>query len=140
MSNSTKELSNREVSNKNLKAGRPKGAKNKTTLFKEAMRNGFESLLETEGEKVFRAVVDKALGEIVRGKDGKPLLDEEGNPVRQGADMTAAKLIMDRVMPVADVTGAKASGNMQVVINVDSMTTEPTITVMDADKDVVSDQ
>ena len=127
MSNSTKELSNREVSNKNLKAGRPKGAKNKTTLFKEAMRNGFESLLETEGEKVFRAVVDKAL-------DG---------------DMTAAKLIMDRVMPVADVTGAKASGNMQVVINVDSMTTEPTITVMepegssalhDSEDAVVSDQ
>jgi len=114
--------------------GRPPGAKNKTTLFKEAMRDGFETLLETEGEKVFRAVVDKALGEIIRDKSGKIVRDEEGNPVRQGADMTAAKLIMDRIMPVADVTGAKASGNMQVVINVDSMTAEPNITVMEPEK------
>ena len=89
--------------------GRPPGSPNKTTLFKQAMREGFEKLLETEGEKVFRACVDKAL---------------EG-------DTTAMKIIMDRVMPVADVTGAKASGNMQVVINVDSMT--PNITLMDTE-------
>ena len=115
MEKEVKEISAREVSNKNLSPGRPKGAKNKTTLFKEAMRNGFESLLETEGEKVFRAVVDKAL---------------EG-------DMTAAKLIMDRIMPVQDVTGAKASGNMQVVINVDSMTAQPSITVMEPSSDEI---
>ena len=94
------ELTSREVSNKNLKPGRPKGSRNKTTLFKEAMKGHFEDLLETEGEKVFRACVQKAV---------------EG-------DTTAMKLIMDRIIPVADVTGTKGSGQTQVVINVEGMT------------------
>ena len=115
MEDSKKELTPREKSNSNLKAGRPKGAKNKTTLFKEAMKEGFENLLETEGKKVFEAVVSKA-------KDG---------------DMTAAKLILDRIIPVADVTGVKGSGQTQVVINVEGMGTN--ITLADEGKEPEND-
>ena len=74
-------------------SGRPKGVKNKTTLFKEAMREGFENLLEKEGKKVFLAVVEKA-------KDG---------------DMTAAKLILDRIVPVADVQKGNSGGAPTVI-------------------------
>ena len=105
----SKELTSRETSNNNLKAGRPKGSRNKTTLFKEAMKEGFESLLETEGKKVFEAVVAKA-------KDG---------------DMTAAKLILDRVIPVADSQQGKGSGRTEVVINVQGM--EANITAIDGE-------
>ena len=100
-----KELTSRQKSNKNLSPGRPKGAKNKTTLFKEAMKGHFEELLEREGEKVFLACVQKA-------KEG---------------DTTAMKLIMDRIIPVADVTGVKGNGQTQVVINVEGMGTNITL-------------
>jgi hypothetical protein len=105
MAKDEKELTARERSNANLMRGRPKGVKNKTTLFKEAMKEGFENLLEKEGKRVFQAVVEKA-------KDG---------------DMTAAKLILDRIIPVADVTGVKGSGQTQVVINVEGMGTNITL-------------
>ena len=87
--------------------GRPPGAKNKTTLFKEAMRNGFENLLQKDGEKVFKAVVDKAL-------DG---------------DMTAAKLILDRIVPVVDLDKSSVKDRFNISINVSGM--EPKIDVMD---------
>ena len=106
-----RELTAREVSNNNLKPGRPKGAKNKTTLFKEAMKGHFEDLLLKDGEKVFKACVEKAM---------------EG-------DTTAMKLIMDRIIPVADVTGTKGSGQTQVVINVEGM--QGNITLADQGED-----
>jgi hypothetical protein len=118
MEDSKKELTPREKSNSNLKAGRPKGAKNKTTLFKEAMKEGFENLLETEGKKVFEAVVSKA-------KDG---------------DMTAAKLILDRIIPVADVTGVAGKGNTQVVINVEGMGTNITLADQGVEPDYIDVQ
>lgn len=82
--------------------GRPKGVKNKTTLFKEAMKEGFENLLEKEAKKVFEAVVSEA---------------KNGN-------MVAAKMILDRVVPVAksiDISaGDTAKGG--IVINIESLT------------------
>ena len=93
--------------------GRPPGAKNKTTLFKEAMRDGFEELLERDGKKVFKAVVDKAL-------DG---------------DMTAAKLILDRIVPVVDLDKSSVKDKFNISINVSGM--EPKIEVMDASADAV---
>lgn len=67
--------------------GRPKGVKNKTTLFKEAMKQGFEDKLMSEGFKVFDAV-------IARAKEG---------------DMTAAKMILDRVVPVSKAVDINAT-------------------------------
>ena len=82
--------------------GRPLGSKNKTTLFKEAMKEGFENLLEKEGKAVFMAVVEKA-------KDG---------------DMSAAKMILDRVVPVTkavDHTIDGVSGKGGVTINIEKL-------------------
>jgi hypothetical protein len=107
MPKSEKDITNRETSNANLKPGRRKGSKNKSTLFKQAMKEGFENLLELEGVNVFKAVVEQA---------------KEGN-------MAAAKLILDRVMPVADQAGTKGAGTTQVVINVEGM--QATVGVMD---------
>jgi len=79
--------------------GRPKGVKNKTTIFKEAMQQGFENLLQKEGKKVFEAVVAKA-------KDG---------------DMQAAKLILDRILPTAkaiDLEDLGRSKGIQINISV----------------------
>jgi hypothetical protein len=68
----------RKNNGRNLK-GRPKGIKNKTTIFKEAIREGFEEKLMKDGMKVVDAVVAKAI---------------EG-------DMTAAKLLLDRILPTS---------------------------------------
>ena len=91
--------------------GRPPGAKNKTTLFKEAMRDGFENLLEKEGKKVFLAVVEKA----------------------KAGDMTAAKLILDRIVPVADVQSSGGGDSGKVVINISGI--QGSVEVMDS-KDI----
>ena len=105
-----------EASMANLsRAGRPKGAKNKTTLFKEAMRDGFESKLEKYGQKVLQACVDKAI---------------EG-------DTAAMKMILDRIVPVADLTDVKGSGTTQVVINVQGM--EAKVDLMDGSTTPVQD-
>ena len=74
-------------SDKGISAGRPKGAKNKTTLFKEVMKNGFEDELEKEFHAVLRAVISKA-------KEG---------------DMSAAKMLIDRAVPVTKAVDINAS-------------------------------
>lgn len=97
------------------KGGRPPGSLNKTTLFKEAMREGFENKLEKDGMRVFDAVVQKAI---------------EG-------DMAAAKMIMDRVVPVQEQSsGVKGAGN--IVINVSGM--EAKIGVMEPDEKVIQQE
>lgn len=58
--------------------GRPKGAKNKDTVFKELMSNKFQGIAEKEIQKTFKILFEKA---------------HEG-------DMKAIKLIMDRVVPM----------------------------------------
>ena len=70
----------------NLK-GRPKGIKNKTTLFKEVMKNGFEEELEKEFHAVLRAVISKA-------KEG---------------DMSAAKMLIDRAVPATKAVDINAN-------------------------------
>jgi len=78
--------------------GRKAGSKNKSTLLREVLKNGFEKEMEKDFIQVVRAVVDKA-------KDG---------------DMTAAKILFDRVIPVTD--GAKQNklpfgdGGLTIVI------------------------
>lgn len=91
----------RKNNGKNLK-GRPKGIKNKTTIFKEAIREGFEEKLMKDGMKVVDAVVAKAI-------DG---------------DMTAAKLLLDRILPTSkaiDLDQLEKSKGVTISINLGSL-------------------
>ena len=108
MTNITK-VDGRKNNGKNLK-GRPKGVKNKTTLFKEAMRNGFENLLMEKGQKIFEVVADKAI---------------EG-------DMQAAKMILDRVLPATkaiDLEQLEKSKGLTIDINIGGMPARETLDV-----------
>lgn len=100
--NTDKRVTEKSLSNLNRR-GRPPGAKNNSTLFKEAMKQGFEQLLLKEGEKVFMVVVEKA-------KEG---------------DMTAAKMILDRIVPVAksiDVNATDIASAGGITIHIESLT------------------
>ena len=83
------------------KAGRPKGAKNKETLFKELMVGQFQDIAEQNIEKTFFVLFEKA---------------HEG-------DMKAIKLILDRVIPASksvDMSDMEKKG-LTVNISVGSM-------------------
>jgi hypothetical protein len=58
--------------------GRPKGSKNKSTILREAMESKTDRMLSREVPKVLKVVIAAAI-------DG---------------DMTAAKMILDRAVPV----------------------------------------
>lgn len=82
--------------------GRPVGAKSKTTIFKEVMREGFEERLQKDFRRVLNAVIEKAV-------DG---------------DMTAAKLLMDRVIPVQksiDLDDLDKGKGLSISINIGSL-------------------
>lgn len=94
-----------EISTKNTpvkrKAGRPPGAKNKETLFKELMSGQFQDIAEKNIEKTFSVLFERA---------------HEG-------DMKAIKLIMDRVIPASksvDMNDMEKKG-LTVNISVGSM-------------------
>ena len=70
-----------------ISAGRPKGAKNKTTLVKEAIKGGWDDLMMTKALQVFNKTVDMAL-------DG---------------DTQCIKMIMDRAVPVSKAVDINAS-------------------------------
>ena len=78
--------------------GRKIGSKNKTTLLKEALKNDFEEVLRKDFKRVLRVVVDAAL-------DG---------------DMKAAKMLLDRAVPVHKAvefkTGDSGSGGVNIII------------------------
>lgn len=59
------------------KMGRPKGSKNKNTIFKELMQDEFRALAENKVPKVLETLFEKAI-------DG---------------DMQAIKMVMDRIVP-----------------------------------------
>lgn len=110
--------------------GRVEGTKNKSTLFKQAMKEGFEELLEKEGPKVFMAVVQRAIGKRSKDEDtGELLFDEKGNPMYEGGSDVAAKMILDRIVPIADVEKTDLN-KFQISINVTGM--NPKVEVMDA--------
>ena len=46
---------------KGIRPGRPKGAKNKSTLIREAIQGDFDKMLETKAKKIFEVVADQAL-------------------------------------------------------------------------------
>ena len=75
--------------------GRKPGAKNKTTVFKEIMKHGFENQMQKDFHRVLNTVVDLAV---------------------QG-DMKAAKLLFDRVLPKdAGLTIGEGGGKTQINI------------------------
>jgi len=96
-----KQLPEKKKRGANLK-GRPKGVQNKTTLFKQAMQEGFEKKLQTDFKRVLDAVVTKAI---------------EG-------DMAAAKMLLDRVIPTSkaiDLDDLAKSKGLTISINVGSL-------------------
>jgi len=99
---------------KRLPVGRPKGAVNKTTIFKEVIREGFEKTMEKDAKKVINAVVEKAI---------------EG-------DMQAAKLLLDRILPTTkaiDLDQLENSKGLTISINVGELTGHPDLVDIDGD-------
>jgi len=88
--------------NKLPSRGRPKGMKNKATIFKEVIREGFEKRLLKDGMRVIDAVVEQAI---------------EGN-------MQAAKLLLDRILPTTksiDLEELEKRHGVKIQINVGSL-------------------
>jgi hypothetical protein len=58
----TKDIRDTRIGGKDgIPAGRPKGAKNKSTLLREALRGDFDELLRKDFKKIIRVVADQAL-------------------------------------------------------------------------------
>ena len=92
--------------------GRPKGSKNATTVFKEAMQHNFEKALQRDFQGVLKAVVKKA-------KEG---------------DMRAAKILFDRVVPVSKAVDLSAMDKkgLQINITVGDMEKPTTVEAVEA--------
>ncbi len=81
--------------------GRPRGSKNKDTIFKEVVQAGFERSLRANFQEVLAVIIQKA-------KEG---------------DMKAAKMLLDRVVPVSkavDIDNLKGKG-LSINITVGNM-------------------
>jgi hypothetical protein len=102
-------------------AGRPKGAKNKTTIFKEVMQDGFENALRTKFPKVVQVVLDQAMK----------------------GDLKAAKMLFDRVIPVGKAVDLDQLGKsgISISINVGEMDSDnPHGITIDGNATVVEDK
>jgi len=95
------------------RSGREKGSKNKSTLLRETLKNGFEEELERDFIHVVRAVIDNAV-------DG---------------DMTAAKLLLDRAVPITDNNKKQTIplGEGGLVINIEKLVTHPNAQLIEGD-------
>lgn len=87
------------------KRGRPPGSKNKTSIVKEALLERSGDLMVQNLEKVVSVVIQKA---------------EEG-------DLTAAKMILDRLIPVKKAVEFNTDklGKGGIVINIEKLTANP---------------
>ena len=91
-----------------VRRGRPPGAKNKDTLFKELMTGNFQSKAISDIEKVYEVLFKRA---------------HEG-------DMKAIKMVLDRVVPVTKAVDAdQIKGGVSISINVGSLEAAQAITV-----------
>ena len=89
-----------------IQGGRPKGAKNKTTLVKEAIKGHWDELMVTKARAVFDKTVEMAL---------------EG-------DTQCIKMIMDRAVPVSkavDITASDIGKTGGITIVIEQLVTEP---------------
>jgi len=95
------------------RSGREKGSKNKSTLLREALKNDFEEQLKKDFIHVVKAVIDKA-------KDG---------------DMTAAKLLLDRAVPISDGNKKQTIplGEGGLVINIEKLISQPPTQLIEGD-------
>ena len=87
-------------------AGRPRGAKNKNTIVKEAIRGGFDDLL------------------IERGKDLMVMLFDEAI---DNKNMQAAKLLVDRALPATksiDLEALEKSQGLTINVSIGSLEDE----------------
>lgn len=101
--------------------GRPVGAKNKTTLVKEAIQNGMEDTLLQYGLKVLQATAQAAVGHHAKDKDGNLMYDEFGNPLWVDGDNICKKLLLDRMAPVVRSESGGGDGKFEITINVQGM-------------------
>ena len=87
------------------KGGRPKGSRNKDTLFKEMMTLDFQNIAKKDIKKIYKILFEKA----------------------QGGDMKAIKVILDRVVPVTKAIDLEdlEKGGLQININVGAMEQDP---------------
>jgi len=76
------------------KLGRPKGSKNKENLLKEVIQSNAQDLMLSNIERIVDVVCEKA---------------------REG-DLTAAKMIMDRVVPSEQANENRKFGGVNIVI------------------------
>lgn len=86
-------------------AGRPKGSKNAATIFKEAVVQGAEDIFLTNIEKITQVVCQKAA---------------EG-------DLTAAKMVLDRVIPVKKAVEFGTKDGKDLGINIVVKALEETV-------------
>jgi hypothetical protein len=100
-------------------AGRPKGAKNKTTIFKEIMQQGFEATLQRDFPKLVEIVLEKALK----------------------GDMKAVKILFDRVIPVSKAVDLDSLGKagISISINVGEMDKDNPHGIIEGSCEVVED-
>ena len=113
---------------KRLPKGRPAGAKNKATLFKEVVREGFEATMKKDIQKVIGAVVYAACGTPLTDRNGDVVIGDDGKPVMGKGDMAAAKLLFDRVLPTTkaiDLDQLENSKGLTISINVGELTGHP---------------
>jgi len=85
-----------EVAKSKPLMGRPKGSKNKDTLFKELMTGQFQDIAVINVEKTIAVLFEKA----------------------HGGDMKAIKLIMDRVVPVTKAVDLADMEKKGLTINI----------------------
>ena len=78
------------------RVGRKPGSKNKLSLLREAVLNKQEEVILTELPKIVAVVCRKA----------------------QDGDLSAAKLILERIIPVRKQTGDEASADKKPTINI----------------------
>lgn len=101
------------------KRGRPPGAKNKDTLFKELMTGQFQETAQEHIQRTFQVLFEKA---------------HEG-------DMKAIKLVLDRVVPVTkavDLADMEKKG-LTVSINIGKMAANANGEVYEAEYEVVEE-
>jgi len=114
-----RELKSAPIGSKGGKIGRPPGAKNKDTIFKELMTGNFQSRAIKDIEKVYSVLFEKA----------------------HNGDMKAIKLVLDRVVPVTKAVDAnQIKGGVTVSINVGSLEAAQAITIEDAEYEEVDEE
>lgn len=98
--------------------GRPKGAKNKTTLLREAMQDKTDRMLSRAAGDVLQVVIRAA-------KKG---------------DMAAAKMLLDRIIPVQKASDGTGSQPVKgITIEIRNLTAAPTEKVIEGTAVTIED-